>query len=342
MNKKKGLFIVLLCACLMTSCAPALEDVDVSAVMETVMEGAQIVQNEMEAETAGQSDEAENDKAAEQSGAIIVLTDVPDYAGDSYVAINGNVPDFTDDDLTTVSYESYSELDALGRCGVACACVGQDIMPTEERGDISSVRPTGWHTVQYDTVSGNYLYNRCHLLAYELTGENDNEKNLITGTRYFNVEGMLPFENMVADYVKETGNHVLYRVTPIFDGDDLVARGVLMEAMSVEDRGEDILFCVYCYNVQPGIGIDYATGDSWEDETYVESEEESAEAAGSGEARAQSGDVNTYILNTRSKKFHDPDCSSVEQISEGNKQEYTGSRADLIEQGYDPCKECNP
>ena len=191
------------------------------------------------------------------------LSNVAVYSGSPYVEINQNVPYFADSELSKTSYEYYSDLDSLGRCGVCVASVGQDIMPTEKRGDIGSVKPTGWHTVKYaGVVDGNYLYNRCHLIGYQLTGENANNKNLITGTRYLNVEGMLPFENMVADYVKETGNHVMYRVTPVFDGNNLLASGVLMEAKSVEDNGAGILFNVFCYNVQPGVTIDYATGDS--------------------------------------------------------------------------------
>lgn len=194
---------------------------------------------------------------------VISLEDIPEYSGEAYVAVNGNRPFFTDGDYTTTSYETYSPLDGLGRCGAAEANVGQDLMPTEARGNISSVKPTGWHSSKYDFVDGKSLYNRCHLIGYQLTAENANKQNLITGTRYLNVIGMLPFENMVADYVHETNNHVLYRVTPIFDGSDLVARGVLMEAWSVEDGGEGVCFNVYCYNVQPGVEIDYATGDNW-------------------------------------------------------------------------------
>lgn len=190
------------------------------------------------------------------------LADIPEYSGEPYVTVNDNVPQFLETDLSTDSYEYYSDLDSLGRCGVVYACIGTDLMPTEERGSIGSVKPTGWHTVKYDVVDGNYLYNRCHLIGYQLSGENANTKNLITGTRYLNVDGMLPFENMVADYVLETENHVMYRVTPIFDGDNLLASGVQIEAESVEDNGECILFNVYCYNVQPGVEIDYATGDS--------------------------------------------------------------------------------
>jgi len=197
-------------------------------------------------------------KAAQAS-----LGDIPAYSDIAYVEIDGNVPGFTEADITEESFETYAELDELGRCGVALACVGRDIMPTEERGSISRVKPTGWVQNQYEFVDGESLYNRCHLIAHQLTGEDANWMNLITGTRYMNVEGMLPFENMVADYVKETGNHVLYRVTPIFEGENLVASGVQMEALSVEDNGEGVSFNVYCYNVQPGVEIDYATGENW-------------------------------------------------------------------------------
>ena len=246
---------------------------------------------------------------------------VPAYDGKAYVAVNDNVPFFTEEELSSASYETYGELDPLGRCTVCVASVGQDLMPTEDRESISSVTPSGWINREYD---GEYLYNRCHLIGFQLTGENANEENLITGTRYMNVDGMLPFENLVADYVKETDNHVLYRVTPVFEGQNLVASGVQMEAWSVEDEGEGVCFNVYVYNVQPGITIDYATGESWQEG-----------------AEPQSGET-TYILNTNSHKFHDPDCSSVSGMSTANRQEYTGSREDLIAQGYTPCGQCNP
>lgn len=190
------------------------------------------------------------------------LESIPEFNGDPFIIINENNPYFTEDELVTESYEEYAELDGLGRCGVTIACIGEDLMPTEERGSIGSVKPTGWQTVKYNCVDGKYLYNRCHLIGFQLTGENANKRNLITGTRFMNVEGMLPFENMVADYIKETGNHVMYRVTPIFDGSNLVAGGVLMEAYSVEDDGDGIRFCVYVYNNQPGVRIDYRTGES--------------------------------------------------------------------------------
>ena len=256
------------------------------------------------------------------------------YQGEPYVVINDNNPDFTEADMTTASFESYGELDGLGRCTTAYANIGKDLMPTEKRGSIGEVKPTGWQTAKYDNVDGKYLYNRCHLIGYQLTGENANAKNLITGTRYLNVDGMLPFENMVADYIKETNNHVLYRVTPVFAGDNLVARGVQMEAKSVEDNGDGILFNVYCFNAQPGIAIDYATGDSHLDNSVTES---SSQAAVSDSANVQ-----TYVLNTNTHKFHNPGCSSVKQIKDGNRQDYTGGRDDLISMGYEPCKKCNP
>ena len=285
------------------------------------------------------------------------LREIPAYSGTPYTEVNGNKPYFTEADLTTQSFETYSELDSLGRCGVAYANVGQDLMPTEPRGEIGAVKPTGWHLVKYDNVDGKYLYNRCHLIAYMLAAENANPQNLITGTRYLNVQGMLPFETKVCDYVKNTGNHVLYRVTPIFDGDNLLADGVLMEAYSVEDAGEGISFCVFAYNVQPGIGIDYATGDNWakgsgtyqstaasvtvekpapqpETDTTVQTSPESS--------APQESRQTTYVLNTNTMKFHYPTCSSVDDMKVKNKQIYTGSREEVINMGYVPCKRCNP
>ena len=196
-------------------------------------------------------------------GGAVSLDDIPAYSGQAYIAVNDNQPFFTQDELTTQAFETYSELDSLGRCGTAYANICRELMPSEPRGEIGSVKPTGWQSVKYDFVDGKSLYNRCHLIGFQLTGENANEKNLITGTRYMNVEGMLPFENEVADYVASTGNHVLYRVTPAFVGSELVARGVEMEAYSVEDEGRGVCFHVYCYNVQPGVEIDYATGENW-------------------------------------------------------------------------------
>lgn len=311
------------------------------------------------------------------------LNEVPPYAGAPYTEVHNNVPFFTDT-TTTAVFELYSPLDELGRCGVAFANICPELMPTESRGSIGMIKPSGWQTVKYnDLIDGNYLYNRCHLIAYSLASENANELNLITGTRYLNTQGMLPFENLVANYVSATGNHVLYRSTPIFEGRDLVARGVLMEGYSVEDSGRGVSFCVFCYNVQPGIEIDYATGDSRRlEEPSTEpvivpiilddiptvndpnnapvrsnplltpDEPETTEPATQPETQPATEPVtepvkNTpasthYVVNTNTKKFHYPNCSSVDQMKEKNRWDYTGSREDLIRQNYEPCKRCNP
>lgn len=258
------------------------------------------------------------------------VMNVPAFSDDAYVVINNNEPEFSDDDLTETAYEFYSELDRLGRCGYAMACIGQELMPTEDRESISQVKPSGWVQAKYDIVDGESLYNRCHLIGFQLTGENANERNLITGTRYLNVEGMLPFENMVADYIKETGNHVLYRVTPVFDENNLVARGVQMEARSVEDNGDGICFNIYAYNNQPGITIDYATGKSalFGEPIPTETEKVTAEGA--------------YILNTSSMKFHLSSCQQGKGTKAENRQDYTGSRDELIREGYTPAGCCDP
>lgn len=290
--------------------------------------------------------EAEKDFAREylqeSTVSVSAVEEVPEYTGEPYVEINNGQPDFTEEELTAEAYEDYGELDTLGRCQTVEACVGQETMPDEERGQIGQIKPTGWHTVKYAGVDGNYLYNRCHLIGYQLTAENANPENLITGTRYMNTEGMLPFENMVADYVKETGNHVMYRVTPIFEGDNLVASGVQMEAESVEDEGEGICYNVYVYNVQPDIEIDYATGESQEAEDDINTSSDSAEEADTAEGGSENQEEQTYILNKNSKKFHRPDCSGVTDMKAKNKREYTGTREDLIEEGYEPCARCKP
>lgn len=278
-------------------------------------------------------------KKAGNSGAaasVSAQTDMASFAydGKPYVVINDNDPDFTDADMTTTSFESYGELDGLGRCTTAFANIGKDLMPAEKRGPIGEVKPTGWQTAKYDNVDGKYLYNRCHLIGYQLTGENANEKNLITGTRYLNVDGMLPFENMVADYIKETNNHVLYRVTPVFSGDNLVASGVHMEAKSVEDNGDGVLFNVYCFNAQPGIAIDYATGDSHQDDSIVADASKSTTAA--------EANVQIYVLNTNTKKFHKESCNSARSMDASNKKIYTGSRQEIIDMGYEACGVCKP
>lgn len=291
------------------------------------------------------------------------LSGIPAFTDQAYIAVNNNEPYFTDTDKArTDAFETYSSLDSLGRCGVAYANICHEIMPTEKRGEIGSVKPTGWQTAKYDFVDGKYLYNRCHLIGYQLAGENANDKNLITGTRYLNIEGMLPFENMVDDYVDETNNHVIYRVTPVYAGNNLVASGVLMEGWSVEDQGDGICFCVYAYNNQPGVEIDYATGDNCA--SGAASSGTTASGGGTGTPtvgattnagsatttapakdtsnRAGTSTEQTYILNTNSKKFHYPSCSSVDSMSEANKKEYTGTRDALIADGYEACKRCNP
>lgn len=281
--------------------------------------------------------EPTSETTAEVSGqglAEFDLSQIPAYSGSPYVVVNENVPDLTASDVPAQS-ESYAPLDHLGRCGAAIAVVSPSTMPAadEERGSIGMVKPSGWHTVRYDDiVDGRYLYNRCHLIGWQLTAENDNEENLVTGTRYMNVEGMLPFENEVSDYVERTGGRVLYRVTPIFEGDELVCRGVHMEALSLDDGGLGVCFNVFCYNVQPGVGIDYSTGESWlEDGALTD-----------GSEHAATPQEKTYILNTNTGKFHYPECDSVDRMSEKNKETVIATRDELLAQGYEPCGNCNP
>lgn len=318
-NKKGYLIFILTLTLLITGCGLNTESGKTTGASEsTINSEAQDTQDVIETDTYAESTDVPDAELSE-----INLGDIPAFSGTPYAVLNDNVPAFSESDMTTTSFESYSDLDILGRCGTAFANIGMDLMPTEERGAIGHIKPTGWHTVKYD---------RCHLIGFQLTAENDNNLNLITGTRYFNVEGMLPFENMVADYIKETGNHVLYRVTPIYEGNNLVADGVQMEALSVEDNGDGVMFNIFCYNVQPGVIIDYATGESWLDDNG--SVVESTDAENTVESQ--------YILNTNSKKFHLPECSSVGDMSEKNKAVFTGSRQELIDQGYAPCKNCNP
>lgn len=276
--------------------------------------------------------EAVAESAPSEAAGEIDIADIPECSGSPYVEVSGNVPSFTDADLSSPA-ETYTPLDSLGRCGSAMAIVSRETMPTEERGSIGMVKPSGWHTVRYDDlISDRYLYNRCHLIGYQLTAENANERNLITGTRYLNVEGMLPFENEVADYVESTGNRVLYRVTPIFVGDELVARGVQMEAESVEDGGTGVSFNVFCHNVQPGIQIDYQTGQS----------RRSQDAGPTGESSSiqPSADQVMYVLNVNSGKFHLPDCPSVSKMSDRNKREVTSTIDQMVSEGYTPCANC--
>ena len=262
------------------------------------------------------------------------LSDILIYSGSPYCEVNNNQPFFQADDLTTESFKQFSDLDSLGRCGVAYACIGTDSLPTEERGTIGMIKPSGWHTVRYDDIiEDKYLYNRCHLIAFELSGENANPQNLITGTRYMNIKGMLPIENRVHSYVENTNQHVMYRVTPVFEGENLVATGVLMEGYSVEDDGEGICFNVFCYNVQPHIKINYADGTS--EIAFLPELEKTTEVANDDSAI-------TYVLNTNTKKFHYPYCDSVNEMKEKNKQVFTGTREEANEMGYSPCGRCKP
>lgn len=320
-------------------------------------DGPQEPQSAPAEDTNQQETEAVGENRPVTDDGVLSYRDVPAFEGNPYVYVNDGEPTFTDEQRAAEpGHEHYGELDELGRCTAAFAVVGPETQPTEKRGSIGEIRPSGWQMAKYDFVEGKYLFNRCHLLGYQLTGENANPQNLITGTRYLNIQGMLPFENAVADYVDATGNNVLMAVTPIFEGDELVARGVHMMAESVEDGGEGVAFNVFCYNVQPGVVIDYGTGESMlEEEATLLPDVSGAEKApatasdGGGEASEKGATetdegkgVAVYVLNTNSKKFHRPDCSSVGQMSAKNREDVEDTRENLIANGYDPCKRCNP
>ena len=331
------------------------------------------VTGQADAGEAGQSSGKPQDDLV-NNNSYVSLDAIPAYDGKAYVAVNNNEPFFTDSDMTTTAFENYSDLDSLGRCGVAYANICKEIMPTEKRGKIGMIKPSGWHTVKYDVIKDRYLYNRCHLIGYQLAGENANPKNLITGTRYLNVEGMLPFENLVADYVNNTGNHVLYRVTPMFSDSNLVANGVLIEAKSVEDNGGGILFNVYCYNVQPGVGINYENGDSWLDGTTPQEQSSQtdtpqnegsqssdgsvagASAGGSGSSSSTTGSASSgsdssaaensvsdssnsetmVHITATGKKYHRAGCRTLKKSDT----EVTLDEAKSM--GLSPCGICNP
>ncbi len=368
-NKKLlGVIIAVLVLAVVGLAGSGSEDTDTSTTTENTVIESVFENDSSEKTTDNKNDgkditEKQTEKATEKvttsnkpvgNGAgSVSLDNIPAFSGSPYVAINGNIPSFSSSEITTKSYESYSSLDSIGRCSVVIACLGRDIMPTEERGNIGQVKPSGWQTVKYDFVDGKYLYNRCHLIGFQLSGENANTRNLITGTRYMNVQGMLPFENMVADYIKETDNHVMYRVTPVFKGNELVARGVQIEAYSVEDEGDGICFNVYCYNVQPGVEIDYETGKSTlstettkapettkKPETTVQT---TAEQTTSQPTQEQNAVATTkdFVLNTNSKKYHETWCRYSNEISPENRQEYNGTADELAGWGYDPCKVCH-
>ena len=279
------------------------------------------------------------------SSAAFDPSQIPPWSDKPWVEVNGNKPFFTEEELTTQSFEEYGELDSLGRCTGAFACAGPDLMPEGERESIRDIRPTGWHFVKYAGIDGNFLYNRCHLIAYGLTGENANERNLITGTRYMNTAGMNDFENETIAYIRRTGNHVMYRVTPVFQGDNLVASGVLMEGLSVENPGlrPAICFCIYAYNVQPGVTINYADGEST-GALFTGTEPANSanqNAPRQGEFIEPAADV-TYVININSGKFHRPDCSSVRDMRQHNRRDFTGTREELLDRGYIPCGKCRP
>ena len=335
MRKSRIVYALILSILLLFTACTSSETPYIDNQIETteILESNTEISNDEEVQISSETDEKLEEPEEHKQGSFDI-SKIPDYSGKAYVSVNDNIPFFTKSELTTKSFERYSSLDSLGRCGVAYASIGVDIMPTEERGSIGQVKPTGWHTVKYDCVDGKYLYNRCHLIGYQLSGENANTKNLITGTRFMNVDGMLPFENMVADYVKETDNHVLYRVTPIYDGSNLLATGVQMEAYSIEDDGDGICFNVFVYNAQPQISINYANGDS----SYVGGSSNDVEDEPNNNIDTSA----SYILNKNTKKFHYPSCSSVDRMKESNKEYYTGSRDELINRGYDPCGNCHP
>ena len=302
-------------------------------------------EGEIETEKEEQTHKPVGDSAAKPAQ----VSNFPKYNGKPYVSINGGQPSFSADELTVRGYEKYSPLDSLGRCRTAIASLGIETMPKpdEERGSISKIYPSGWKQAKYDCISGKYLYNRCHLIGWQLSAENANRSNLITGTRDFNIKGMLPFENMVADYIKETSNHVAYRVTPVYAGNNLLASGVQIEAYSVEDYGDGICFNVYVYNVQPGININYATGaSSGNGGGMLDSGSKPAPKPTPNpkpqKPSTPSASKQDYVLNTNSKKFHRPGCPSVDRMSPANRQDVKANRQDLINQGYDPCKNCNP
>lgn len=294
------------------------------------------------------------------SAYLAALDDIAGFDEVPYTEVNEGAPFFTDEDVARSPFEDYASLDELGRCVQAFALVGPETMPYAERGNISEVHPTGWHSDRYTFVDGGALYNRCHLIAHSLAGEDANRENLITGTRFMNTEGMQPFEDEVLSYIRRTGNHVLYRVTPHFIGDELVARGVLMEALSLEDEGRGIEFCVYCYNVQPGVGIDYATGDNWLDEAQAAEDAahydmgdrtSSSASPWSGGHHSEStghhaehagSDQCDYILNTNTMRFHYPNCASAASASDRNKRSFSGTREEVLDLGYEPCGECHP
>lgn len=329
---KKLLVILLLCMSLcITGCKNGKLDIDTSSINEFI---------DSLSTTDSGSSSTSNTATVEPSSYTDGLRficygyeiTIPDYVDCPYCEVNNNKPFFTKEEVIDQYYESYSGLDDLGRCQTAMACLSKETMPEEgeKREDIGSIKPAGWHTAKYPgVVNGNYLYNRCHLIGWQLSAENANPLNLTTGTRYLNVDGMLPFENKVDNYIeKHPTNHVMYRITPVYVGNELVCRGLMMEAQSVEDNG--CVFCIYCYNVQPGIDIDYLTGESKLSGTNVTPTKEAAK------------ETNEYVINKKTGKIHKPTCSSIADIEDKNIEGYKGKLQDLLDQGYTACKKCKP
>ncbi len=310
-----------------------IEDIPITPILITPSETETLDEDKKEVEVIEENNSQEVEIIeTKENTSNNTSFEIPTYTGKAWVYINDNKPFFTEKDYTLQPFEKYSELDSLGRCGVAFANICTKIMPTEERGSIGNVKPSGWVQNKYDFVDGKYLYNRCHLIGFQLAGENDNPKNLITGTRYLNIDGMLNFENEIAQYVKDTNHHCLYRVTPIFEGENLLCSGLLMEAQSMED--DEISFCVYAFNVQPNVDIDYKTGDNHLSEKSNQIEENSSSNNNNSE------EVNHYIININSNKFHLESCSKLP--SEKNRKDVDSTRSKMIEEGYSPCGICKP
>lgn len=314
-------------------------DIPLTTEKSTSEQSCETQQGKTESTTKKESD----DKSVGNGKQNLTVSQIPKYSGTAYVVINNNIPSFNSSELSTIGYERYSQLDSKGRCGVAIASCGKEIMPKEgeKRGSISNIKPSGWIQAKYSGISGGYLWNRCHLIGWQLSAENANKQNLITGTRYMNINGMLQFENMVADYIKETNNHVAYRVTPIYNGNNLVASGVQIEAYSIEDDGEGICFNVYCYNVQPGITINYATGESSNSQTSATeknttvktTEKETEKQTISQNGNADSDNNLVWIPNSGSKYHARSSCSNMKNPSQVTKSE-------AEQRGYEPCKKC--
>ena len=343
-NKLLALFLALLMLVSFAGCnldSTGISDDSLASISDTAGD-SQVVTDDALSENQIETTEPtkENKPSGVGSGVAtpVKSTSIAAYSGKAYAIINDNQPNFSAAELSTTGYEKYSELDSLGRCGVALASCGKDTMPgaNEERGSISSIKPSGWVQAKYGGISGGYLWNRCHLIGWQLSAENANRKNLITGTRYMNVDGMLTFENMVADYIKETNHHVAYRVTPIYEGNNLVCSGVQIEAYSVEDSGEGICFNVYCYNVQPGITIDYATGNSSGPQSSTTSKPETTKPAESvtQPPAEQPGNTDMVWIPKSGSKYHSrSSCSNMKNPTQVSKSE-------AISRGYEPCKKC--